>query len=308
MTDRFETFDDRNGRRWFNRSVVSLMKERSLPGETPQEVIRRLARIAVSEAKAQGWTDIPFDVELLADIRGIEVRPATDDIRAEARLMPLPNRRLEIEYAPEAPETRRRFSICHEIAHTFFPEYQMEIQHRRNSGHFDPVHAELEQLCHIGAGELLMPLDEFVQQAGGRVASIAVAGELAGFFNASTEAALRRLVDLSEQPCCLLWLSERLKPKELKSGGPEFDFGFEGPKPKLRVDYSFASPGWRTFVPRHKSIPNNSAIYGVLKGEVCEPRPEDWSALNLGNLRLEAVTSMHDEPAAKGVMALLCQA
>src|SRR4029453_15345888 len=130
-------------------SAVALMKKHGLTGETPQEVIRRLARKMVAEAKAQGWVEMPFDPEMLAELQGIEVKCAEDEIKAEARLMPLPGRRLQIEYASDAPATRRRFSICHEIAHTFFPDCFEQVQHRRNSQHFDPVHAELELLCHI---------------------------------------------------------------------------------------------------------------------------------------------------------------
>lgn len=129
------------------------MKKKALPEETPPETIRRLARTMVSEAKALSWTDVPFDPELLAELQGIEVGCAEGDIRAEARLMPLPDRRLRIEYASGAPETRRRFSICHEIAHTFFPDCFEQTQHRRQDQEHDPIHAELEQLCHIGAGE-----------------------------------------------------------------------------------------------------------------------------------------------------------
>lgn len=307
MIDRrpLETFDDRAGRRWVNQSVVALMKQRAIDDETPPQVIRRLARKMVAEARSQGWTDVPFDAELLAELQGIEVKCATGDIRAEARLMPLPGRRLEIEYAPDAPETRRRFSICHEIAHTFFPDCFEQVQHRRQNDKHDPVHAELEQLCHIGAGELLMPLEEFTAATANRAPSMALAAKLGLHFNASPEAALRRLVDLTRNAYCLLWLSKRLKPKEEKDSGPEFDFGFDGPKPKLRIDYQFASPSWTVFLPRHKSIPDDSILYSVLNGETCEVRSEDWSGLNLSDVRIEATGSRHAEPDAKGVMVLL---
>lgn len=304
-TKNIQPFRDRTGKRWFNHSVIALMRERARDDEMPQETIRRLAREVVAEAKNDGWTEIPFDAELLAELRGIEVKCAEGNINAEARLMPLPDRRLQIEYAPEAPETRRRFSICHEIVHTFFPDCFTQIQHRRNNKHFDPVHAELEQLCHLGAGELLMPYEEFAFRVAGRSPSMMVAAELAQYFNASHEAALRRMVDLSSGGNCLLWLSERLKPAEEKIVGLEFDFGFAGPKLKLRVDYQFPSPSWHTFVPKHKSIPDGSVPYMVLNGEECQPRKEDWSSLKLGTVHLEAVTSLHAEPDARGIMLLL---
>lgn len=281
------------------------MKQKAMPGETPPAVIRRLARQMVAEAREQGWEEVPFDPELLAELHGIKVKPASGDIRAEARLMPLPNSRLQIEYAADAPETRRRFSICHEIAHTFFPDCFEQVQHRRNADYFDPVHAELEQLCHIGAGELLMPLAEFGAASGGRRPSMVVAEELGRHFNASPEASVRRMVDLTDDSCCLLWLSLRLKPKEEKDTGPEFDFGFDGPKPKLRVDYRFASSSWQMFVPDHKSVPDASALYSIPNGSTCNVCIEDWSDLKVGYVSIEAVRSQHCEPETTGVMALL---
>ena len=283
------------------------MKNKSLTNETPPETIRRLARAMVADAKSQNWTDIPFDPELLAELQGIEVGSADGDIKAEARLMPLPERRLRIEYASGAPETRRRFSICHEIAHTFFPDCFEQTHHRRQDQEHDPIHAELEQLCHIGAGELLMPLDEFASASAGRIPDIFTADELSRQFNASHEAALRRMVDLSEGACCLIWISERLKPAQQKNSGPEFDFGLPGPLQKLRVDYQFCSPNWQSFIPRHKSVPEKSKAYAVLSGVPYEDSEEDWSELNLGKVHFQAVKSIHAEPDSKGIMVLLRQ-
>ncbi len=307
MDKNYSYFDDRTGKRWSNQSVIALMQERSEGSETPQETVRRLARNMVGAAKNIGWDGPPFDVELLSELQGIEVRCAKDDIRAEARLMPLPEKRLLIEYSGEAPEKRRRFSICHEIAHTFFPDCYMQVQHRRSAKHFDRIHAELEMLCHVGAGELLMPLHEFSEKMDGLGLSFTVAAELAGVFNSSQEAAARRMVDLSGRPCCLVWLSERLKPMEKKGKTPELNLGLEFPNPKekLRIDYSFPSAQWRLYLPKHKSIPDESFLYDILKGAERELRSEDWSALKVGAPHIEAVLSAHAHPESLGIMALL---
>lgn len=306
MTRSFEFFRDRFGKKWLNSSVVALMKHKACLNETPQETIRRLARAMVIYAKKQGWNSVPFDPELLADLHGIEVGCAESDIKAEARLMPLPNGRLRIEYAGNAPETRRRFSICHEIAHTFFPDCFEQVNYRRRD--HDPIHAELELLCHVGAGELLMPVDEFVAAAASRAPNIATADELSRQFNASREAALRRMVDLSNTACCLVWMSERLKPAQQKNAGPEFDFGLPGPLPKLRVDYQFGSSKWQTFIPQHKSIPDQSKLYTVLRSADYEDAEEDWNELNLGKIHIQAVKSVHAEPEFEGIMVLIRQA
>ena len=150
-----------------------------------------------------------------------------------------------------------------------------------------------------------MPLNEFKSATSNRTPSMSVAAELGLRFNASHEAAIRRMVDLAQDAYCLLWVSERLKPIEEKVSGPEFDFGFDGPKPKLRVDYQFASPSWKAFLPRHKSVPDDSGLYSVLKGEVCGTQNEDWSGLKLGNVKIEGTYSGHAGPELKGVMVLL---
>jgi hypothetical protein len=150
-----------------------------------------------------------------------------------------------------------------------------------------------------------MPLEEFIQNVAGRSPTMAVADALGKYFNASLEAALRRMLDLSERAYCLLWLSKRLKPKEEKSGGPEFDFGFEQAKPKLRVDYQFASPSWKAYIPKHKSVPDESILYAVVEGEAYERQTEDWSILNVGKVHIEAVGSLHCHPETVGAMALL---
>jgi hypothetical protein len=300
-----ERFTDRTGRHWHNKSVIALMNQRAHANETPQETVRRLARELIAEAREVGWDGPPFDPEALADIRGIEVQRATADLRADARILPREDRRLVIEYAPAAPEKRRRFSIGHEIIHTFFPDCFEQVHHRKKPDKFDPVHAELERLCQIGSGELLMPVEDFVRALCGRSPSMHLADELGRHFNVSQEASLRRIVDLTPQSCCLVWFSERLKPTELRMVGPEFDFGFAPTQPKLRVDFQFPSPTWDAFIPTHKSVPDSSMLYAILRGEAYERCVEDWSGLGCGRVQLEAVGSTHADGIERGVIALL---
>src|SRR5207253_142360 len=64
-----------------------------------------------------------------------------------------------IEYNPNRPRERRRYSIAHEIAHTIFPDYAERVRHR--GSHHDAVNKDdwqLEMLCNIAAAEFLMPV------------------------------------------------------------------------------------------------------------------------------------------------------
>ena len=250
-------FTDINGRRWSHPSVSALMTL-GAPSECPEAVIRRLCRELVAEARTDGLTGPPYDPEVLASWKGIEVLPASHDIRADARIFPAEGR-LRIEFTPNVSEERRRFSIFHEITHTRFPDCYEEVRHRQHGDRFDRLHAELEQLCNVGAAEMLMPADDMASRISGRMPSVELAEELRADFAASREAMLRRICDLSETPCALAVLSLRLKPKEITQT-TDLPMGLAQPRPKFRVDYARYSKGFKLFLPAHKSAPDDSVV------------------------------------------------
>jgi hypothetical protein len=83
-----------------------------------------------------------------------------------------------------------------------------------------------------------------------------------------------RLVDRSNQPCAVVFLTKRLKPKE-KQRHPEFDLGLERPQPKFRVDYLRNSVGFAGYFPQHKSAPDVSVVYKAV-GEHFPSVAENW--------------------------------
>ena len=141
--------------RWTHKSVLALLE--SSDGESPEEIIRARAKALVATARAVGWTGPPFNPLQLASLCGIKCREATDLFSADAQLTPVAGRQLLLEFNPDRPETRRNYSVCHEIVHTFFDDCYEMVHFRRTHGpKFDPEF-EVEQLCQIGAAELLMP-------------------------------------------------------------------------------------------------------------------------------------------------------
>lgn len=112
------------------------------------------------------------------------------------------------------------------------------------------------------------------------------------------------MVDLANFRSCIVWLSERLKPTQERESGLELDLGLAPVRLKLRVDYQFSSAQWERFLPIHKSIPDDSILYAVLRGETFGRALENWSSLGCGQINLEAVGSLHAPP-QRGVMALL---
>jgi Zn-dependent peptidase ImmA (M78 family) len=272
---------------WSHRSVKALM-EHALPGEDPNDVIRRRCRELVVWAKQSGWSGPPYDPEILASLIDIQVEPVTDDIRADARIFPADERRLIIQYTSSVSPERQRFSICHEIAHTRFPDCYEETRYRQRQGKLDWKHQELERLCNAGAAELLIPYDDFRTRSGNHRPSMQLANTLRRSFACSMEAMLYRIVDLAEEPCAVAFLSKRLKPREERAYHPEFDFGLPKPEPKYRVDYHRASKTFSGYIPQHKSAPESSVVYRV-SPDLFPHAIEDWEITRLGQTRVQTV-------------------
>jgi Zn-dependent peptidase ImmA (M78 family) len=260
--------------------------ELAAPNEEPEEVIRRRCRELVAAAKESGWNGPPYDPEILAGFCDIEVEAVDADIHADARIFPYHDGRLLIQYTRNVSAERQRFSICHELTHTRFPDCYEEVRYRQNKGKFDSRHQALEKLCNIGAAELLIPHEDFVARLNGRQPSLELANELRKTFGCSMEAMLYRLVDLSNQPCAVVFLTKRLKPKEERRH-PEFDLGLETPHPKFRVDYSRNSAAFAGYFPQHKSAPDLSVVYKAV-GQHFPSAVENWDIYGLEEHAVQA--------------------
>lgn len=126
---------------------------RALSTEDPAEYIREKARSAALSAIENGWTGPPYDPGWLAHFLGNEVVARADIL--EARTVATQSGRPRIEYNPNRPSGRVRFSIAHEIAHTFFDDCLAKPRYRGKKNIGDDW--QLEVLCNIAASELLMP-------------------------------------------------------------------------------------------------------------------------------------------------------
>lgn len=89
-------------------------------------------------------------------------------------------------------KVRERFTIAHEIVHTFFYEPNGDVPRRIKGA---PRGEALERLCHIGAGQLLVPEGLLRREldARGEVASVEAILDLIRVFNVSAEVLIRRL-------------------------------------------------------------------------------------------------------------------
>ena len=118
------------GRRiWSHKSVLALLDSATGTAD-PEALIRDRARTLVAQAMALQWSGPPYDPKILAGLRDIAVEPTDENIGAEARIMAKPDSSLLIQYDPAKAKARVNFSICHEIAHTFFPDCFETVRHR----------------------------------------------------------------------------------------------------------------------------------------------------------------------------------
>lgn len=139
---------------WTHPSVRAISKNAD-----PVEVVLRRAQDLTLEAIEKGWQGPPFDAFELAKLCGIQVI-AREDV-GEARLMLGPTRKLEIHYNPLKPKARVKFSVAHEVAHTLFPDCAEGVRFRGARFAEREDEWQLEILCNLAAGDLLMPIGSF---------------------------------------------------------------------------------------------------------------------------------------------------
>jgi O-acetyl-ADP-ribose deacetylase (regulator of RNase III) len=181
---------ERSFGRWTNHSVRVLAQ-----GRDPLQYIIELARQKTIEAMDKGWSGPPFDPIALAEILGLEV-VANSDIR-DARTVPASRGKARIEFNPNRPRGRMRYSIAHEIAHTLFPDVADRIRNRSAHVELQGDDWQLEALCNIAAAELLMPYGALTTQRPHDLTTHAIL-ELRRSFEVSTEALVIRLAETSD--------------------------------------------------------------------------------------------------------------
>lgn len=218
--------------RWTNPSVLKLAG-----GDDPLEVMGRYVRSAVLKAKDQGWSGPPYDPVELARLLGIRV-DARSDI-PDARTIALADGPLAIEFNPLRPRARVRFSVAHEIAHSFFPDCSEAIRNRGGNPSGERDDWQLEVLCNIAAAELLMPAGSFTTLDDSDL-SINTLLTLRKRYDVSTEALLIRVVKLASNPCAVFCASSH-----------------DG---QYQIDYVIPSRSWAPGISAGKQLPVDSVI------------------------------------------------
>jgi Zn-dependent peptidase ImmA (M78 family) len=227
----------------------------------PEELVVRLC----SELLEEAGVSVPVDVRMLASFRGIAAISEVD--QPEAGCIFCDGERLLIQLRSSDSPERRRFTICHEILHTFFPGFREERRTRidRTVGAFDRSRLE-EYLCDLGAAELLLPRQPFLAALPAQPCLDDVI-ELAGVFDASLEATAIRMVRLASVPMALVVLEPAWKPAEQRELARRATqpalAGLEGEPPpkKLRVRWAYGPK--IPIIPKHKSVDDASPLATV---------------------------------------------
>jgi Zn-dependent peptidase ImmA (M78 family)/O-acetyl-ADP-ribose deacetylase (regulator of RNase III) len=205
---------------WTNSSVLALCRDAD-----PVQVITEKARALTMEAIQDGWSGPPYDPFLLAEYLKVAV-VARQDI-SDARTVPSSSGYV-IEFNPNRPRSRVKYSICHELAHTLFPDCPERIRNRISHRDAKGDEWQLETLCNIGAAELLMPIGSIAtfEREHLTVDSLLEARKQ---HEVSAEAIFLRAVRLTAEQCCVFSSSRRVVHKE---------------KERYLIDYAVPSRVW----------------------------------------------------------------
>jgi Zn-dependent peptidase ImmA (M78 family)/O-acetyl-ADP-ribose deacetylase (regulator of RNase III) len=245
-----------NAMRWTNQSVINFA------GETdPVRKIEDMSRNIALKAIDDGWLGPPFDPIKLAEFLKINLEPNSDI--SDARTVPTGDENFKIEFNPNRPRGRVRFSIAHEIAHTFFDDCHHEIRNREPAVEYADDNWQLEMLCNIAAAELIMPIGSHPDLENNNF-TIEHVLELRKKYDVSTEALLIRLVKLTEKAVSVFSSSKIENGKN---------------KGKYRVDYMIPSESWAYKTPAGAVLPVSNVISECTAIGFVSKGNEKWNSI-----------------------------
>lgn len=192
-----------------NSRTVALMK--MVRRRRPHAAIGFLCSKLVGKTKQD---EPPFDVFQYAEMRNAQI-VEEPNLPAHGILDKNGNGYI-IKIDSELPLTRRRFTICHELVHTFFEDASWKF--RLGAKKVETESEEEEKLCDFGAAELLMPATAFKNFVSDRRRNFELVRDIAEIFQVSTEAAAIRVVRIVEEPFAFIrWyvtaFADTLRPK-----------------------------------------------------------------------------------------------
>lgn len=247
---------------WTNPSVIALAR-----GADPVEVITKKAQEIVISAMDAGWSGPPFDMLELADFLKVSFLPSTD-VR-DARIVPSGRASFVIEFNPNRPRGRVRYSIAHEIAHTIFPDCAERIRNRALHEEMRGDEWQLELLCNIAAAEFLMPLGS-LESISEEDLDINRLLDIRKRYDVSMEALLLRVARVTDRALAVFAAS--------RSQGSD----------RYRLDYITGSRSWGVRLRRGLLVPPGSAVTDCIAIGYTAKGDEKWGSYS-SRLHVECV-------------------
>ncbi len=220
--------------KWTHASVKTFAK-----GADPLIAIEEAARALVLKAREKGWEGPPFNPLRIAEM--LEVQIEANSSVSDARLTATPTGP-KIQFNPQQPRERVRFSIAHEIAHLLFPDWSEQIRNRGGDG--TPDDWQLEMLCNIAASEFVLPIGSM--SAASSISPIEELMHQRRDYDVSAEAFLIRLAKISNPPIGVFVSS----PKVSENGTRHY-----------RIDYFVSSPTAPNIRGTGIEIPDESIVH-----------------------------------------------
>lgn len=178
--------------KWSHPSVLALNEP------DPISAIIERARGMVLEAMEKGWGGPPYNPFTLAEMFGRKLLP-TEEV-FDARTRADSSGEFTIEFNPQRPPARMRYSIAHEIGHTLFSDCAQAVRNRATHQEMKADDWQLEALCNIAAAEILMPFGTLQNELSVRPSNGLIL-DLRRRYLVSCESVVNRLIRLTAYPC-----------------------------------------------------------------------------------------------------------
>jgi Zn-dependent peptidase ImmA (M78 family) len=203
--------------RYLTNDLIALSRSRHPDRNSWQAVKQGVLQAANYLREVAGQISAPIMLENIERLRGIQKEVVYDAERASGAFLEPVSGGFIIRLGKRQTNIRRRFSIAHEIGHTFFYnlDYDPPIKILPRERSRLLIDKKEEDICHAFARELLMP-GKLVQQdiANSSDRSLKMIIGLASKYLVSPEVAARRLIlDLAEFKNSILLFKEPLSTK-----------------------------------------------------------------------------------------------
>jgi len=172
-------------------------------GGSPNPTISAIRLAKATLSKTGSGRGLPVNVDAICELR--KVKPIGVYLSGVAgRLLSMGDHYVA-EINASNPETRQRFTIGHEIGHTFFQDMSQIADTETSCGSSNYEHMLEERLCDVFAAEFLMPESRFREITADHLPSMKSVCRIAEIFKVSMFAAIRRIISLDLWPATLLF-------------------------------------------------------------------------------------------------------